>query len=105
MTSEEVSLADKYDLWIGRGRGRKRGVKEHQIVAARKYGGLPSGIVVRHRNGRKDDNRPENIVVGTQRENCMDHKRAVAEMFYWRERALRAEGTPILAAVLRVEQP
>ena len=99
LTPDEIALADTLQLWIGSSRGRKHGVKEHQLVAAKKYGPLPPNAVVRHRNGRKDDNRPENLVLGTRKDNAMDHHRAVREMMYWRERALRAEGTNPLDAV------
>ncbi len=96
LSEADVALVEANDLWIGRGGGRKRGVKEHQLVAARKYGRLPTGWVVRHRNGRKDDNRPSNLLLGTVLDNRIDHQRALAEMLYWRERALRAEGSDLV---------
>ncbi len=92
MTKKQITLADKYNLWLGVKRGKKNGVKEHQLVVAEKYGSLPSKFLVRHLNGVKDDNRPENLLLGTHKDNSRDHRTAVAEMMYWRERALLAEG-------------
>lgn len=99
LTDEEIALAEEHDLWIGQKRGRRHRVNEHQLVAVKKYGRLPPGVVVRHRNGRKADNRPENLVLGTRKENAMDHHRAIREMFYWRERALVAEGGSVVEAL------
>lgn len=96
MSPDEIALADEHNLWVGRDRGRRARAKEHQLVAAKKYGRLPEGMLVRHLNGDKTDNRPENLVIGTSKDNSMDHHTAVRQMMYWRERALRAEGKDII---------
>ena len=99
MTPAERDTADKFDLWIGKARGQRRGVLEHRLVAAIKYGSLPDGIVVRHLNGDKTDNRPENLLPGTQRDNVRDHRSDRILMMYWRERALLAEGRDPVASL------
>ena len=43
-------------------------------------------MVVRHLNGIKSDNRPENLILGTLEENNMDHETARKESMYWREK-------------------
>lgn len=50
-------------------------------------GAIPTGHVVRHLNGIKDDNRPENLVLGTTQENTMDHNMARLRAMFWREQA------------------
>jgi len=44
----------------------------HSLVLAAWVGPRPKGFVCRHRNGDKTDNRPSNLVWGTQRENVQD---------------------------------
>lgn len=68
----------------------RRYVYEHQVVALKKYGSRAAedGIVVRHLNGIKDDNRPENIAIGTQTQNIEDHMTANHNMKAWRGFAL-----------------
>jgi hypothetical protein len=83
MTSDEIALAEEFGLFRG---GRQHFVKEHQLVAVKKYGQLPSNSVVRHLNGIKSDNRPENLVLGTTQENTMDHNTARLMAMYWREK-------------------
>lgn len=104
LSAEDVRVCDKFNLWIGKTRGRKRGVKEHHLIAAKKYGNLPDGFVVRHLNGKKDDNRPENLVLGTRADNSKDHHDAVIEMMYWRERALKAEGKNVVKVLNQKSQ-
>ena len=85
MTQAEIDLADKHNLFKGT-RGKKAFVFEHQLVALKKYGNRLSGTVIRHLNGVKTDNRPENLVRGTTQENTMDHNKARLMAMYWRER-------------------
>lgn len=103
MTPEEIDLCNKNNLWIGSSRGRKHGVFEHRLIAAKKYGSLPSGLVVRHLNGNKRDNSPDNLVLGTQSENTSDHQTAYRQMMYWRERALKAEGKSLMDEILKAK--
>ena len=86
MTADEVALADEFGLWRG---SRKMCVAEHRLVACKKYGGLNRATVVRHINGVKDDNRPENLVVGTSAENTADHNTARVMCMYWHNEADR----------------
>jgi hypothetical protein len=83
MTNGDIAFAEELDLFKG---ARRQFVWEHQLVAARKYGGIPPGHVVRHLNGNKTDNRPDNLVLGSHKENQMDHQTARVMMIYWRER-------------------
>lgn len=103
LTPRERDLADTHNLWIGVSRASgcegRRGVKEHHLAAVQKYGRVPAGMVVRHVNGNKVDNRPENLVIGTHKDNSLDHRSAVIEMMLWRERALLAEGKVIADAL------
>lgn len=89
MTPDEIKLAEENKLFVGSGNGRR--VSQHRLVAAKKYGCLPKGMVVRHINGNKQDNRPENLILGTNEENQMDHGTARLMAMYWRERCERAE--------------
>lgn len=84
MTAEDITLAEKHDLFRG---ARKSFLKEHQLVAVKKYGSIPVGHVVRHINGIRTDNRPENLVLGTSQENTADHNTARLMAMVWRERA------------------
>jgi hypothetical protein len=86
MTEDEIRLAEENELFRGK---RENFVREHHLVAAKKYGGLPDKCVVRHLNGVKDDNRPENLVLGTTQENTMDHNTARLRAIFWREKAQR----------------
>jgi hypothetical protein len=86
MTNDEITLADKYELWRGK---KKLIVREHQLIAVKKYGFLPE--VVRHINGIKDDNRPDNLIGGTSAENTMDHNTARIMAMYWREQYEKAK--------------
>lgn len=82
MTQEDVELCNKHGIWNAK---RKISVPEHRLVALKKYGSLPKGTVVRHINGVKQDNRPENLVLGTTQENTMDHNQARLAAMVWRE--------------------
>lgn len=101
MTTEDIALADRCGLWQGGGRGGRvrKSVLEHRLVAARKYGSLTPQLVVRHRNGVKTDNRPENLLLGSKADNQIDHGAVLLELMVWRERALRAEGIDIVEAL------
>lgn len=90
MTDAEIALADHHDLFRG---ARHSFLREHHLVAVKKYGGLPAGFVVRHINGDKADNRPENLVLGTTQENTMDHNSARLSAMVWRERFERLRDT------------
>jgi hypothetical protein len=95
LTEQDVRLCDEHDLWAG---GKRRtAVLEHRLVAFKKYGALPPGTVVRHLNGLKADNRPENLLRGTTQENTMDHNTARLMAMYWREKyeelVARVEGS------------
>lgn len=83
MTDDDIKLAESHGLFRGK---RKLFVNEHQLVAVKKYGKLPPHSVVRHLNGIKTDNRPENLVLGTTQENTMDHVTARMQAMYWREK-------------------
>lgn len=88
MTVEEIAIADQYDLWMP---PRRREVFAHRLEAAKKYRVSLIGKVVRHLNGKKTDNRPENLLIGTDAENMMDHETARRQMLYWKQRCLQAE--------------
>lgn len=88
MSHDDVGLAERFNLF----RGKKRSfVREHHLVAVKKYGSPLDGLVVRHTNGVKDDNRPENILIGTTQENTMDHDSARRQAMYWHCRCLELE--------------
>jgi hypothetical protein len=82
MTDEEIDIANTHSLWRGE---RRAFCREHQLVAVKKYGAIPAGMVVRHLNGIKYDNSPDNLVLGTTQENTMDHNTARLQAMYWRE--------------------
>lgn len=47
----------------------------HRVVYAWYYGEAPAGVLVRHLNGNRTDNRPENLALGTAKDNSDDSKR------------------------------
>ena len=85
MTNEEVELAERSGLFMGT---KQTFALEHRLVAAKKYGPIGRGTVVRHVNGNKSDNRPENLVIGSIAENNSDHHWARLMMLYWKDRAV-----------------
>jgi hypothetical protein len=52
--------------------GEKMMVKTHQLVAEVFIGPRPPGQETRHRNGKRDDNRPRNLCYGTSADNSAD---------------------------------
>ncbi len=63
---------------------------EHRVVALLTYGpnAVIPGSVVRHLNGDKLDNRPENLAYGTQGQNVRDHVDDRKELKLWRGLAM-----------------
>ena len=70
-TEEEITLITRHLSC------HKNAYPEHRIVALLKYGPIfftaDSATVVRHINGNKGDNRPENLTIGSQSDNVHDH--------------------------------
>jgi hypothetical protein len=54
------------------GLGSHNTQKVHRLIVLTFLGGCPSGMEVRHLNGRKTDNRIENLSYGTRTENHID---------------------------------
>jgi len=82
LSPEDAAIVRASNLYS---RKDQHAVKEHRLVAFKKYGCLPPGTVVRHMNGIKTDNRPENLVLGTTQENTLDHDSARRAAMFWRE--------------------
>ncbi len=80
MTEEEIKLAKEHNLFRG---VRHLFVHKHRLEAVKKFGSIPVGHVVRHINGIKTDNRPNNLIIGTTQENTMDHSTARLMAMYW----------------------
>lgn len=82
---EDRALAEQY-LKVH----RRHYVYEHRLVALKTYGPMAAapGVVIRHVNGDKMCNTPENLIPGTQSDNARDHVEAIAEMEAWRALAL-----------------
>ena len=78
--------------------GLQRGAMVHHLVAAAFIGPRPEGLVVRHRNGDRTDNRRRNLQYGTQRDNMRDarrhhqHKHKLTLRQIEKIRSLRAKG-------------
>lgn len=66
MSTEDIALAEEHDLFLGT---RRQFLKEHQLIAVKAFGSIPPSCVVRHINGVKTDNRPENLALGWMRES------------------------------------
>jgi len=43
----------------------------HRVVWRHLRGPIPNGLTINHKNGRKDDNRPENLELATQSEQAI----------------------------------
>lgn len=54
--------------------GRRRRVAVHTLIALAFHGERPAGAQVRHLNGRRDDNRAENLAWGSASENAADRE-------------------------------
>ena len=80
MSDDDIEISEKYNLFRGK---RKTFVREHHLVAVKKYKCKLDGLVVRHINGIKSDNTPENILIGTTQENTMDHNQARLKAMHW----------------------
>jgi hypothetical protein len=80
MTQADVELCERFNLFRGR---RKTFVREHHLVAIKKFGIPLDGKVVRHFNGIKSDNSEGNLLLGTKQENNMDHNTARIMAIYW----------------------
>lgn len=64
-------------------------VLEHRLVMSKHLGRpLETNEIVRHLNGKKTDNRVENLVIGTHLENTLDHVSLRNELALWKNIAL-----------------
>lgn len=45
----------------------------HQLVAKWKYGEIPNGMIIHHKDGDKGNNNPENIIIEDKREHARRH--------------------------------
>jgi hypothetical protein len=63
---------------------------QHRVVALHKYGpaAVVPGIVVRHIDGDKTNNSPDNLVLGTKKDNVQDHVTDRRDAKMWRSVAL-----------------
>ena len=78
-TKLACSGGGKYRTFSINVKGDPLPVKVHQFIAYLKYGrlALGSNVVVRHSNDDQNDNRWDNIRIGTQSNNMMDQPRSV----------------------------
>jgi len=80
LTDEERNLC---------GNGKLRYVLEHRLIMAKHIGRpINRQEVVRHLNGDKLDNRIENLALGDQQANRMDHVHIAAELEKWKRIAI-----------------
>jgi hypothetical protein len=52
-----------------------RGALAHRVVYAWHNGEAPAGVLIRHSNDNRTDNRPENLALGTAQDNSDDARR------------------------------
>lgn len=57
---------------IDRTGGRLR--SQHRVVYELYHGPIPPGYVVHHRNNRRDDNSPKNLIAVTRKEHAALHR-------------------------------
>lgn len=55
-----------------RANGRRKRYRVQRLIAIAFHGLCPDGMVARHRDGNKRNNRPGNLVYGTQKQNIDD---------------------------------
>lgn len=89
LTLDQRELVDRLGLITS----KHSRVAEHRLVAAETYGDWydPRAMVVRHKNGNKTDNRPENLLIGTNEENMMDHETARKAAMFWHQKCRELE--------------
>ena len=65
-------------------------IQEHRVVAARTFGRMATwpGILIRHKDGNKLNNVPNNLLIGTNQDNKDDHMTSIRKMLEWRTTAL-----------------
>lgn len=85
--SEILQIASKHGVNLKR---RVRYFQEHRVVAFRKYGEIvfEKGIMVRHLDGNKLNNTPNNLAIGYNQDNVNDHMTSRREVALWRSIAL-----------------
>lgn len=69
---------------------RNNYIAEHRVVAYRKFGEIvfEKGMCVRHLDGNKSNNHPDNLAIGTNQDNIDDHVSSRREAARWRTIAI-----------------
>jgi hypothetical protein len=79
------SSLTEHELYLYGSSNRGGSVLYHRYVMAKHLNRkLNRGEVVRHINGNKLDCSIENLMLGTDAENKLDHKAAISEMYKWK---------------------